>query len=185
MIVGRICSTERHKGHWQLIQSWPQVVNQVPDAQLVIVGRGDDVDRLKAKANETTSAAKFLFTGWVNEETLAALYERVAAFAMPSNGEGFGLVFLEAMKHRLPCIASRTDASREIVVDGQTGFLVNQDDHQLLSQRIVTLLTNADLRQRMGGAGFRRLSEYFSFERFEQRIVQALLPLISNGTAER
>ena len=68
-----------------------------------------------------------LFTGWVNEETLAAVYGRVAVYAMPSDGEGFGLVFLEAMKHRLPCIASTTDATREMVVDGQTGFLVNQD----------------------------------------------------------
>jgi len=181
LIVGRIVSAERHKGHLQLIHSWPEVVKRVPNAQLVIVGQGDDLTLLKTKVRDTGSEGRVLFTGWVSEQTLAAIYERVAVYAMPSNGEGFGLVFLEAMKHRLPCIASSSDASREIIVDGSTGFLVNQADEQMLVQRIVSLLTDSNLRRRMGEAGFKRLNECFSFEQFEERLIRALRPLMANA----
>jgi phosphatidyl-myo-inositol dimannoside synthase len=177
LIVGRINSTERHKGHLQLIHSWPHVLKHVPDAQLVIVGRGDDMTFLKSKVRDAGSEGRVLFTNWVSEHTLAAIYERVAVYAMPSNGEGFGLVFLEAMKHRLPCIGSTSDASREIVAEGKSGFLVNQADEEMLVQRIVTLLTEPGLRRRMGEESFRRLNECFSFEQFEKRLVCALKPL--------
>lgn len=182
LIVGRLSSTERYKGHSQLIHSWIEVMKQVPDAQLVIVGRGDDLALLKTEAREM-GVERILFTGWVSEGTLAAIYERVAVYAMPSNGEGFGLVFLEAMKRRLPCIASPTDASREIVMDGETGFLVNPADEQMLVRCIVSLLTNPGLRKRMGDAGFQRLHGCFSYEQFEERLVRALEPLTRESLA--
>lgn len=184
LIVGRLRSTERHKGHAQLIHSWPEVVKQVPDAQLVIVGRGDDLELLKTKVRDAGMESRILFTGWVSEATLAAIYQRVAVFAMPSNGEGFGLVFLEAMKRSLPCIASSTDASRDIVVDGETGFLVNQADEPLLVRRIVSLLTDPGLRRKLGAAGFRRFEDCFSFEQFEERLVRALQPLILKAVVQ-
>jgi len=176
-VVGRISSVERHKGHLQLIRSWPAVRQHVPDAQLVVVGKGDDVPHLKNEARNAGCEDAVLFTGWVSESTLAAIYDRVALYAMPSDGEGFGLVFLEAMEHRLPCIASTTDASREIVADGKTGFLVNQNDQDALAGRVVQLLQNPALRLRFGEAGFRRLSECFSFGLFQQRLTSALEPL--------
>ena len=118
-----------------------------------------------------------LFTGWVSEATLAAIYQKVAAYAMPSNGEGFGLVFLEAMKYRLACIASSTDASREVVVDHETGFLVDQADQTQLVDRLVRLLNDPALRRRMGDAGFQRLHEHFTFAQFEQQLIRAIAPL--------
>jgi phosphatidyl-myo-inositol dimannoside synthase len=184
LIVGRVLSTERHKGHMQLIETWPEVVKQVPGAQLVIVGEGNDFEFLRAKARELGCADRILFAGWVSEQTLAAIYDRVAAYTMPSDGEGFGLVFLEAMKHRLPCIASGVDASREIVVDGATGFLVNQSDRATLVERVVALLSDPDLRRKMGNAGFRRFQEHFSFEQFEKRVVTALEPLLEAAAVD-
>jgi glycosyltransferase involved in cell wall biosynthesis len=82
----------------------------------------------------------------VSEATLHALYQRAAAYAMPASAEGFGLVYLEAMSHRLPVIASTADAAREIVVDGETGFLIAPDDRAALANRVVTLLTDESLR---------------------------------------
>jgi phosphatidylinositol alpha-1,6-mannosyltransferase len=178
-IVGRLSSVERHKGHLQLIHSWPAVRQRVPDAQLVIVGKGDDLPYLRSKVRDAGCQDAVLFTGWVDDDTLAAIYDHVAVYAMPSDGEGFGLVFLEAMKHRLPCIASSTDASREIVVDGTTGFLVTQNDERALTERIVQLLENPALRCRLGEAGFRLLNDSFSFELFEERLLSALQPLLN------
>ena len=59
---------------------------------------------------------------------------------MPSRAEGFGLVYLEAMSHRLPVLASTVDAASEIVVDGETGFLIDPDSRASLVDRLVTLL---------------------------------------------
>jgi len=181
LIVGRMSALERYKGHLELIRAWPIITQQIPGAQLIVVGTGDDLEFLQATAREAGLAGDILFTGWVNEETLDAVYEHAAVFAMPSRGEGFGLVFLEAMKHRLPCIASTADASGEVVADGETGFLVDPSDQPMLAARIVTTLEDSSLRSRMGEAGEQRLHRQFSFPQFEQNFVAAIQPLIQAG----
>lgn len=183
LIVGRMYSGERHKGHDQLIECWPLLKARVSDAQLVIVGRGDDVELLKAKANRTGFGESILFTGQVNESTLDAIYQRAAVFAMPSRGEGFGLVYLEAMQHCLPCIGSIHDAAAEIIEDGVTGVLVDQSDSNGLVNAMAGLLENPSRRKEMGDAGFERLQKMFSFEQFKERILTVLRPLMNEELA--
>jgi len=177
LIVGRIMKGEAYKGHDQLISAWPLVRQQVPAAQLVIVGRGDDIGRLKSLAQQLGVGDAVLFLGPVDEATLHAIYEHVAAFAMPSRAEGFGVVYLEAMSHRLPCIGSIHDGAREIIVDGETGFLVHQDDTDALAAKITLLLTDSALRQRMSANSFERWRNCFSFEQFERRMLQVFQKL--------
>jgi glycosyltransferase involved in cell wall biosynthesis len=140
----------------------------------VVVGSGDDASRLKEKAASTGHGASILFTGQVSDKTLQSIYQRAAVFTMPSRAEGFGLVYLEAMKHRLPCIGSTQDAATEIIEDQITGFLIDQSDLSGLAQRIVTLLRNPSRRQEMGESGHLRLQEFFSFDRFRQRFLEII-----------
>jgi phosphatidyl-myo-inositol dimannoside synthase len=175
LVVGRMIAAEAYKGHDQLIDAWPLVVTAVPDAQLVIVGDGDDASRLKQKALANPAAAGILFTGFVSRGVLEGLYARAALFALPSRGEGFGLVYLEAMAHRLPCVASIHDAAGEVVIDGETGRLVDQSDIDTLAGTIIDLLGDDAQRRRLGGAGWARVAKEFTFERFSDR-VHALLP---------
>jgi phosphatidylinositol alpha-1,6-mannosyltransferase len=177
LIVGRMGSTERYKGHDQLLAAWPEVKRRVPAAQLIVVGDGDDVPRLEREASFTTVGSSILFTGRVDEHTLHAIYDRAALFVMPSSREGFGLVYLEAMHHRLPCIGSTEDAASEVIVQGQTGLLVAQSDVSGLAEAIVKLLQDTALRRQMGEAGCCRLEEIFSFSRFQARVIQLLQPL--------
>ena len=172
LIVGRMMKGERHKGHDQLIQAWPMVKRQLGDVQLVIVGRGDDVPRLQALARRHEVQESVLFTGSVDDDGLKAIYRRAAVFAMPSAAEGFGVVYLEAMLHRLPCIGSVHDAAGEIIVDGETGFLVNQSDIPGLAEKLIRLLADAGLRRRLGCNGLERLHRQFSFERFQDRMAE-------------
>ncbi|MBD0327202.1 MAG: glycosyltransferase family 4 protein [Pyrinomonadaceae bacterium] len=174
LIVGRMVSSERHKGHDYLIEAWPLVKAQIPDAQLIIVGYGDDVPRLKAKVEERGLTDDIIFACHVSDATLKQLYERVAVFCMPSNGEGFGLVYLEAMQHRLPCIASPADAAAEIVEDGITGLLIRQTEVARLAQGIAGLLANPARRREMGEAGYARWQNHFKFENFERRLLTIL-----------
>jgi phosphatidylinositol alpha-1,6-mannosyltransferase len=174
LAVGRMSRSERYKGHDQLIESWPQVLAKVHDAQLIIAGDGDDAPRLKEKAAAGPAGRQIQFTGFVSKAMLDALYQAAALFALPSRAEGFGVVYLEAMAHRLPCIGSIHDAAREVIVDGQTGRLVDQDDAECLAEAIATLLLDDERRRRMGEAGYRRLVSDFSFDRFEDRVCNLL-----------
>ena len=174
LIVGRMSASERYKGHDQLIDCWPSVAERVPGAQLVVAGRGDDVDRLRRRAAEAGVADHVLFAGFVSDATLHHLLRRTAAFAMPSRGEGFGLVYLQAMEAGIPCVGSTADAAGDIIVHGETGMLVDPDDREALGEALVRLLRDRELRGRMGEAGRRRFEAEFTFERFRDRLVPIL-----------
>jgi phosphatidylinositol alpha-1,6-mannosyltransferase len=178
LVVGRMLSSERYKGHDELIDIWPTVVARVPDAQLVIAGTGDDLPRLQEKAAHSPAAASIVFTGFVSRATLNVLYGKAALFALPSRGEGFGLVYLEAMAHQRACIGSIHDAAGDVIVDGRTGRLVNQDDLDQLAGAIIGLLQDPVKRTRMGIEGRRRLDSHFSYDAFASRF----LKLVANGT---
>jgi phosphatidyl-myo-inositol dimannoside synthase len=171
LVVGRMVAAERYKGHDELLDAWPEVRRRVPDARLVFVGDGDDAVRLGQKAADLGVATSVRFEGFVSDDVLQALYRRAAVLAMPSRGEGFGLVYLEAMAHGLPCIGSIHDAAGEVIEDGVTGFLVDQEDTRTVADRIVTLLTDEPRRRQMGAEGRRRLEGEFSYEAFGRRML--------------
>lgn len=170
LIVGRMASGERYKGHDQVLDA----LARLPGARLVIAGDGDDRPRLEARAASLELTERALFTGFVSEATLAELYRRCAVFVMPSLGEGFGLVYLEAMRAAKPCLAARGSAADEVVADGETGLLVDRDDPEELLAALSRLLANPEQARRMGKAGERRWQEHFTLERFQA----GLRPLI-------
>lgn len=174
LIVGRMVASERYKGHDELLECWPAVREEVPDAQLIIAGRGDDVLRLESKARGLGLGDSVVFTGFVDDATLEAIRRRVALFTMPSRGEGFGFVYVEAMRAGLPCVASSDDAGGEVVVDGVTGFVVRQADRGALVRAITTLLRDDRARRQMGAAGRVRYEREFTYEAFRQRLAVAL-----------
>lgn len=173
LIVGRMASGERYKGHDQLLAALPG------GARLVVAGDGDDRPRLETKAGELGVADRVFFTGFVSEATLAELYRRCAALVMPSRGEGFGLVYLEAMRAGKPCVAARRSAAEEIVVDGETGLLVDPDDPRQLARCLADLLGCPPGARRMGVAGRERWQREFGADRFRER----LTPLLEELTA--
>ena len=94
-----------------------------------------------------------LFTGFVPDEKLHAYYEHCDVFAMPSRGEGFGLVYLEAMAYGKPCIGSNVDAAKEVISDGETGYCVDPDNIEELAERLFQLLIDSELRKKWGEQG--------------------------------
>jgi phosphatidylinositol alpha-1,6-mannosyltransferase len=174
LMVGRMDPGEAYKGHAEVIDAWPQVVEACPDAQLVIAGTGADRLRLEQIARASRAAASITFTGYVDDARLANLYDRASVLVMPSRGEGFGLVYLEAMARRLPCIGSRHDAAGDVIVDGTTGFLVDQHDRSAIAHRVARLLTDPALRAAMGDAGYRRFKDSFSYARFASQVIDLM-----------
>ena len=174
LIVGRLWGRGMVKGQRQLIEVWPEVRKDFPSAELCVVGAGGGRQEFEELARERGVENAITFTGEVTDEELDALYASSNVYAMPSQGEGFGLVFAEAMSRGLACIASRFDAGSEVVVDGETGIHVDPDDPQELLKALKTLFGDADLRRRMGEAGRRRAEAMFSLEAFNKRVERIL-----------
>lgn len=170
LIVGRMASDERYKGHDLLLDVWPDVVREVPGAVLRIVGDGDDRQRLEDKARTLGLDGRVAFLGRVDDESLAREYERCTAFVMPSRDEGFGFVFVEAMRAARACIASRGAAS-EIVVDGESGLVVSPGDRGELTRAIVRLLADGAEADRMGARGRERFLREFTDGHFRERFM--------------
>jgi phosphatidylinositol alpha-1,6-mannosyltransferase len=174
LLVGRMWSEERGKGHDALIQGWPEVARRVPGAQLWIVGEGDDAVRMQQLAREREVEGAVRFLGRVSDAELGSLYRRASLFAMPSRQEGFGLVYAEAMWHGLPCIGSTADAAGQVIEDGVTGRLVPYGDARASAEAVAALLADPARAGAMGEAGRRRARERFGFDRFRNDLLRAL-----------
>ncbi|MBL9202926.1 MAG: glycosyltransferase family 4 protein [Opitutaceae bacterium] len=185
LVVGRMEAREGYKGHRELIAAWPEVLARQPEARLRIVGRGGQVPELVRLAAERGVTQRVEFTGWMPEEKLADCYRTATAFALPSRGEGFGLVYIEAMRHGLPVVASVHDAAREIVEDGRTGLLADLDRPGDLAEKIARLLARPDEARRMGQAGQERWREHFTFAAFRGRFRGVLEGLAEEQRAQR
>lgn len=176
IIVGRMSVSERYKGHDELLEAWPQVVSALPSARLMIVGKGDDSERLRMKAGALGLGAAARFTGFVADGAMREMLKRSDIFAMPSRGEGFGLAYLEAMRRGLPCIGSDADAAGEVIADGTTGRIVRDGDRAMLAAVIIELLQDPARTRAMGEAGRRREREVFTFDAFRTSVAAALRP---------
>jgi phosphatidylinositol alpha-1,6-mannosyltransferase len=171
LIVGRMAAAERYKGHDLLLDIWPGVARDVPGARLVIAGDGDDRARLEARAARLGDHVRFV--GRVSDATLASLYRRCAFFAMPSRDEGFGLVFLEAMRAGRACIGG-TGAAAEVIEDEVTGLVVDPGARDAVHKAIVRLFLEPETCERMGCAGAARLAERFTEPQFRRRFRQII-----------
>jgi phosphatidylinositol alpha-1,6-mannosyltransferase len=171
LVVGRMSQENAYKGHRELIECWPTVMERIPEARLVFIGRGSLVPELQALTRSLSLDARVEFRGFVSETELNVAYSQSTAFALPSRGEGFGLVYVEAMRHGLPVIASIHDAGAEVIVDGVTGLLVNLDKIGDLAEKICSILSNPILAQEMGRAGRLRWQAYFTYNAFRSRFL--------------
>ena len=182
LIVGRMSAAEAYKGHEELLRAWPGVLARHPRAQLWIVGDGDDRPRLEALAAQLGVAAAVTFTGRVSDVELDRRYRRCRFFVMPSRHEGFGLVFLEAMRAGKACIGA-PGAAEEIIRDGVTGLIVDAARAGELSSAVVKLFDEPDRCDAFGRAGAARFLAEFTDARFAARFAPAEPPALSCGPA--
>jgi phosphatidylinositol alpha-1,6-mannosyltransferase len=143
MTVSRLSSLERYKGHDRVIRTLPRVSEQHPETIYLIVGDGDDRPRLESLAVECGVAKNVQFTGSVPQENLPDYFRLADVFVMPSIGEGFGIVFLEALASGICVIGGDRDGSVDPLADGQLGRTVDPDNAQELIAAICAALSTA------------------------------------------
>jgi len=161
LTLGRLSSEEQYKGHDEILEVLPDLAEDIPDIAYLVCGDGDDRPRLEAKAERLGVNDRVVFAGYVPEEEKEDHYRLADAFVMPGRGEGFGIVYLEAMACGVPVVASSADASREAVRNGQLGSVVDPDDPDDLLRGIHEALdTGREVPEGLA---------YFSYENFEDR----------------
>jgi phosphatidyl-myo-inositol dimannoside synthase len=125
MTLGRLDAREKAKGFDQVMEAMPELITRHPDLVYLIAGRGDDRERLEVKARSLGIADHVVFTGEVDEARKADHYRLATAYVMPSKGEGFGFVFLEALACGVPVVTGRFDGGYDAILQGQLGVAVD------------------------------------------------------------
>jgi len=141
---------------------------------LLIVGDGPDRARLEGVASEHRVVDRVHFLGELASEALRACYERCDVFALPSRGEGFGLVFLEAMTFGKPVVGGAHGGTPDVITDGETGYLVPYGDSDRLVAVLCGLLADPGQRGKMGERGHHRVHSEFLFDHFAARLRRIL-----------
>jgi len=167
MTLGRLQSDERYKGVDEVLELLPSLAQDVPSIRYLIIGDGTDRPRLEDKARALGVERRVSFTGYIPESDKLDHYRLADTYVMPSSGEGFGFVFLEAMAAGIQVVASKLDGSREAVRDGLLGSLVDPRDPQDVKRGILEALS------RPRGVVSEGL-DYFAFPQFERRVHQWL-----------
>jgi phosphatidylinositol alpha-1,6-mannosyltransferase len=142
LTVARLSALERYKGHDRVIAALPHVLAQHPNVMYLIVGDGDDRSRLECEADALGIAKHVRFVGLVPDDELADYYRMADVFIMPSTGEGFGIVFLEAAAAGLHVIGGNQDGSADALADGAIGVVTSPTSIAGITQELVSALAN-------------------------------------------
>ena len=159
--VGRF---DERKGIFDLARAWPAVAAALPTAQLVMVGKGREEERLRA---ELAGAERVRWLGY--RADAVAVIAALDVLAVPSHWEGFGLVAAESLAVGTPVVAARASSLPEIVRDGTDGVLVPPRDPEALANALIALGSDAGLRARMAAAGRERIRAHFSLDAMIRR----------------
>lgn len=204
--IGRLAKEERYKGYDLVLKVLLEVRKAFPEVRYILGGNGPDSARLDSLIQKLGIQETVTLTGHIPEEELSAHYNLCDVFAMPSKGEGFGIVFLEALACGKPVIAGNKDGSVDALAGGELGVLVDPDDPQALTEALVAVLSEvesrkskvqgksrtSDISSPFSGLNIpeivfqpeelrRRVIEEFGFERFKQRLSEILAPLLESG----
>ncbi|MBI2014575.1 MAG: glycosyltransferase family 4 protein [Candidatus Rokubacteria bacterium] len=153
------------KNLFLLLDVWRAVAAARPDARLVIAGAGPLRARLRARAERPGLAGRVVFTGYVSQAEQVAHYNLADVFFFPSALEGFGLAVAEAMACGLPVVASNRGSLPEVLVAGEGGFLCDPDAPATLVEKLLLLLADAPLREKLGRANRERAARLYRWDR--------------------
>jgi glycosyltransferase involved in cell wall biosynthesis len=164
LCIGRLIPI---KGHVVLLRALALALTEAPEITLEIAGRGPLEPALRALAKELDVEHAVRFLGYI--APIQRAIDDAAVVVVPSLGEGFGMVALEAMERARPVLAAEIGGLGELVVDGETGLLVPPGEAEPLAQALVRLARDPEQRRALGEAGRRRALEHFAEHRNVER----------------
>jgi phosphatidylinositol alpha-1,6-mannosyltransferase len=160
LTVARMSKGEQYKGYDNVLGSLPQVIESIPNLKYLIVGEGDDLPRVKLLVQQLNLEDHVVFCGRLADHELADHYNLCDVFIMPSRNEGFGIVFLEALACGKPVIAGNRDGSRDALLNGEFGLLVDPDSFKDIAAALTQVLTGQARK------------DFFDRERLRRRVIE-------------
>ncbi len=170
----------RRKGGLVLLKAFKKVKSKIKDARLIMISSDLDVHS-KGERGRNLMESDVFIKGFSNKKTLGSWYRKADLFVLPSLKEPFGIVLLEAMAYKLPCISTRRYAMREIIEEGKTGFLVKSKSPSELADRIVFLLKHPAVSRKMGEAGYQKVIKYYNWDKVVERMLPEIKKALNKG----
>lgn len=162
-VVGMVANLNRAvKGVDRFLAAVPTILEEVPETRFVVVGGGEGEADLRAAAREAGVADRVSFPGY--RPDVETFYAIMDVSVLTSLSEGLSITLLESMRRGLPVVATRVGGNPEVVVEGETGYLVPPDRPAAFAARVVELLRDPELRERMGEKGRARVREAFALD---------------------
>lgn len=155
--IGRI-SEERNVN--EFVCAANLILKKIPNAKFMIVGGGPHLEELKKLSKELNLGDSIIFTGKIDQAKLAAFYTSADVFATPSTIDTQGLVVLESLACKTPVVAANAKALPELVIENETGFLFEPHNVEEQANRVIELLNNRDLREKMSENGLKLVKEH-------------------------
>ena len=159
-VVAAVGSLYAVKGHQYLLEAAPSVLGACPSTVFLVAGRGEREAALRAQARSLGIDARVRFLGF--RQDIPALLAMCDVFVQPSLSEGLSIAILEAMAAARPVVATRVGGNPELVVDGETGLLVEAADAKGLASAMIRILRDPAEARRFGNNGLSRASTRFT-----------------------
>jgi glycosyltransferase involved in cell wall biosynthesis len=186
LTVGRLEETEGYKGYDQIIKVLSEIRRKAPDARYLLVGKGSDRPRIERLIAEVGVQEAVILAGFVPDDELAEYYNLCDVFAMPSQGEGFGIVYLEALACGKPVLAGNKDGSRDAVAEGELGLLVDPENTAEIASEIIRVLRREHSHPILFNSEMlrKRVIELFGFEAFTNTVGDLLKPFLDRRLSQ-
>lgn len=140
LTVTRLSSGDGYKGYDKIIQALPKIKSQVPDIHYILAGKGDDRPRIQQLIAQLNLQDSVTLAGFIPDRELCDFYNLCDVFAMPSRGEGFGIVYLEALACGKPTLGGNQDGAIDALCQGELGALVDPLDVDAIAQTLIQIL---------------------------------------------
>ena len=184
LIVGRMSSPERYKGHDAVMNAWPLIRAAVPGAKLMIVGTGDDEGRLRRRV-EQEKLEGIQFLGRLSDRERDRAYCAARLLLYPSDQEGFGLAGIEAAGFGVPFLGLAGTVTEELFPNGHGVVLAKDLAPQSIADSVVPVLSDPQLASRLGAAARERVHSTFLEMHFHARFRHALRELLHSGSYQK
>lgn len=183
-VVGLVAHLNRPvKGVSYFIDAVPRIVASVPDARFVVIGEGPLRAVLERQAEALGVRSQVVFAGYSSD--VARYYRIMDVSAMTSLSEGLSITLLESMSHALPVVVTNVGGNSEVVVDGESGYLVPVKDVEAFAERVVVLLRDANLRERIGQSARQVFESRFEIESVAASYLSVYSKLLENSAGRR
>lgn len=176
LTVARLDSSERYKGYDQILQALPEIRRQIPNVHYLLVGKGSDRPRIEQLIAKLNLQECVTLTGFIPDDELCVHYNMCDVFAMPSKGEGFGIVYLEALACGKPTLGGNQDGAIDALCHGELGALVDPDNIGAIAQTLIQILQGTYPHPIMYQPEILRqkVIDTFGFERFKQTLADLI-----------